>query len=122
MRGVGVTVLLASFISGMAGNVTAFNPVWTCDRMNFRFGIASISRLGVVGVAVVAMCLSALAQDSVSITEFMASNLTGLRDEDGDTSDWIELQNTGTNTVNLANWTLTDSPFNLQLWAFPATT
>jgi len=89
--------------------------------MDFRFGIGSMSGLGAVGVAVAAMCLSAPAQDAVSITEFMASNLTGLRDEDGDTSDWIELQNTGTNTVNLANWTLTDSPFNLQLWAFPAT-
>jgi SSS family solute:Na+ symporter len=29
--GLGVTALLASFMSGMAGNVTAFNTVWTYD-------------------------------------------------------------------------------------------
>jgi solute:Na+ symporter, SSS family len=29
--GVGLTALLASFMSGMAGNVTAFNTVWTYD-------------------------------------------------------------------------------------------
>ena len=29
--GVGVTALIASFMSGMAGNVTAFNTVWTFD-------------------------------------------------------------------------------------------
>ena len=31
MLGLGVTALLASFMSGMAGNVTAFNTVWTYD-------------------------------------------------------------------------------------------
>ena len=31
LLGLGLTALLASFMSGMAGNVTAFNTVWTCD-------------------------------------------------------------------------------------------
>jgi SSS family solute:Na+ symporter len=31
MLGIGLTALLASFMSGMAGNVTAFNTVWTFD-------------------------------------------------------------------------------------------
>ncbi|HEX8332862.1 MAG TPA: sodium:solute symporter family protein [Segetibacter sp.] len=31
LLGVGVTALIASFMSGMAGNVTAFNTVWTFD-------------------------------------------------------------------------------------------
>ncbi len=31
LLGVGVTALMASFMSGMAGNVTAFNTVWTYD-------------------------------------------------------------------------------------------
>jgi SSS family solute:Na+ symporter len=34
--GLGLTALLASFMSGMAGNVTAFNTVWTYDLI---FGI-----------------------------------------------------------------------------------
>jgi len=39
---------------------------------------------------------SATAQ--VRITEFMASNTHTLLDEDGDSSDWIEIQNTSTTT------------------------
>lgn len=31
MRGIGLTALMASFMSGRAGNVTAFNTVWTYD-------------------------------------------------------------------------------------------
>src|SRR5215467_10432472 len=31
LLGVGLTALLASFMSGIAGNVTAFNTVWTWD-------------------------------------------------------------------------------------------
>ncbi len=31
LLGIGLTALLASFMSGMAGNVTAFNTVWTYD-------------------------------------------------------------------------------------------
>jgi SSS family solute:Na+ symporter len=31
LLGIGITALMASFMSGMAGNVTAFNTVWTYD-------------------------------------------------------------------------------------------
>jgi len=31
LLGLGVTAMLASFMSGMAGNITAFNTVWTYD-------------------------------------------------------------------------------------------
>ena len=31
MLGIGITALIASFMSGMAGNVTAFNTIWTFD-------------------------------------------------------------------------------------------
>lgn len=31
MLGIGLTAMMASFMSGMAGNVTAFNTVWTYD-------------------------------------------------------------------------------------------
>ena len=53
------------------------------------------------------------------ITEFMASNDDGLRDEDGDSSDWIELHNGGLEAVNLDGWQLTDSAANLRRWRFP---
>ena len=54
---------------------------------------------------------------SVVISEFLASNNGGLRDGDGDSSDWIELFNTSNATVNLGAYTLRDSG---NQWAFPA--
>ena len=37
MLGLALTALLASFMSGMAGNVTAFNTVWTYDLYQAYF-------------------------------------------------------------------------------------
>ena len=37
--------------------------------------------------------LVARAQDTAIISEFMASNLEALEDDDGDSSDWIEFYN-----------------------------
>src|SRR5262245_9891905 len=62
--------------------------------------------------------LSVSAQ-SVMITEFLASNGGGLRDENRDTSDWIELFNAGAYPVNMAGWSLTDDPARLTKWTFP---
>ncbi len=65
--------------------------------------------------------LSLPATAQIRITEFMASNTQTLLDEDGDSSDWIEIQNTSSNSVNLLNWALTDSAGNPGKWRFPAT-
>jgi hypothetical protein len=62
----------------------------------------------------------ARALDDLVITEFMAENDNTLDDEDGDSSDWIEIFNAGTNTVNLSGWSLTDSQSSPG-WRFPAT-
>lgn len=56
----------------------------------------------------------------VIINEFVAANVSGLRDEDGEPQDWIELYNRGTNTVNLLGWSLTDDPDDPAKWIFPA--
>src|ERR1051325_9373295 len=58
---------------------------------------------------------------TVRITEFLTENDGGIRDSDGDTPDWIELQNGTAAPVNLAGWRLTDNPTNLTKWTFPAT-
>ncbi|MEM7531759.1 MAG: lamin tail domain-containing protein [Chloroflexota bacterium] len=58
----------------------------------------------------------------VIITEFMASNNDALFDEDGDSSDWIELHNTTTSGLNLEGWFLTDDAANLTKWQFPSVT
>ena len=53
------------------------------------------------------------------ITEFLAKNQAGLTDEDGSTSDWIEIHNPGTAPLDLSGYHLTDSKSNLTRWAFP---
>jgi hypothetical protein len=60
-----------------------------------------------------------LGQEGVRISEFMAVNDTGLDDEDRDESDWIEIHNTGADTINLNGWYLTDDINNLAKWTFP---
>jgi SSS family solute:Na+ symporter len=55
MLGVGITALMASFMSGMAGNVTAFNTVWTYDiyEAHLRKGASDLHYLRVGRVATV---------------------------------------------------------------------
>jgi len=40
-------------------------------------------------------------QDRLQITEFLAANTRVLADEDGETSDWVEIHNPGPVAVNL---------------------
>ena len=54
------------------------------------------------------------------ISEFLASNGDGLRDGDGDRSDWIEIRNDSGSHGDLGGWFLTDDPENLTKWTFPA--
>jgi hypothetical protein len=58
----------------------------------------------------------------VIINEFLASNVStnGLRDEDGELQDWIELYNRGASVVNLNGWSLTDDPTQPDMWLLPA--
>jgi SSS family solute:Na+ symporter len=64
MLGLGLTALLASFMSGMAGNVTAFNTVWTYDiyQSHIRRGASDAHYLWMGRVAtVVGIALSVAA-------------------------------------------------------------
>jgi len=58
----------------------------------------------------------------VIISEFLAVNTSGLADENGDDSDWIELSNISGAAVDLAGWHLTDNALTLDKWAFPSVT
>jgi len=62
-----------------------------------------------------------VALDDVVLNEFAAANLTGLRDEDGEAQDWMEIYNRGSTAVNLLGWSLTDDPKAPGKWTFPAT-
>jgi len=54
------------------------------------------------------------------ITEFVASNNSGLSDEDGAFSDWIEIHNPSATALNLDGWYLTDRINNRTMWRVPA--
>ncbi|MBT3595422.1 MAG: hypothetical protein HN505_05570, partial [Verrucomicrobia bacterium] len=49
----------------------------------------------------------------------MASNQSGMIDEDGDRSDWVEIYNTGTEPASLNGWYLSDDASDLTKWRFP---
>ena len=70
-----------------------------------------VMRLFSVFAALQLLVWSAAGQ--ITITEFLASNSTGIRDEDNSFSDWIELHNAATTNVNIGGWYLTDSASNL---------
>lgn len=72
-----------------------------------------------VFIAVLVLTVIEKADAEVRINEFVASNDTGLVDEDGDHSDWIELHNTG-GTVDLGGWYLTDSENEPTQWLLPS--
>ena len=59
---------------------------------------------------------------SLVISELMAANSQTLADEDGDSSDWLEIHNPTSAPVDLDGWYLTDDDNNLTQWQFPDVT
>lgn len=59
---------------------------------------------------------------AIRINEFLSSNVdeNGLKDEDGELQDWIELHNAGATAANLDGWVLTDDRDDPERWVFPA--
>ena len=88
--------------------------------MDIRGYTRSLSVIVLVGVYFFIGSHGAEAQ--VVISEFLASNDSSIEDEDGSSSDWIELFNTNTLPVDIAGWHLTDSSTNLTAWTFPSPT
>ncbi|HWB06918.1 MAG TPA: lamin tail domain-containing protein [Verrucomicrobiales bacterium] len=56
----------------------------------------------------------------VTITEVLTDNTSGLKDEDGEYQDWIELFNATGQAVNLNGWKLTDDSTVPDKWLLPA--
>ncbi len=73
---------------------------------------------------VAALCLAFLrpVDAGLLITEFMAKNQSTFVDEDGNSSDWIELYNDGSAGVDLDDYHLTDDPLSPLKWALPSRT
>ena len=63
--------------------------------------------------------VSVVVGETLTISEFLAVNSSGRPDEDGDTSDWIEVHNTTGSTINTDGWYLTDDANLLTKWRMP---
>jgi hypothetical protein len=55
----------------------------------------------------------------IFINEFMSSNGSSIKDEDGNNEDWIELFNASESSVNLEGFYISDRQNNPKKWAFP---
>lgn len=75
----------------------------------------------VVILSLIRLVFLTAAADPV-ITEFSASNQSGLQDEDGDRPDWVEIHNPDATTAVLTNWYLTDNAGSKTKWRFPVAT
>ena len=73
----------------------------------------------VIGAGQAYSTATSTAPGDLVISEFLAANATGLTDEDGDLSDWIEIYNRSNQAVNLSGWSLTDDPTQPEKWTFP---
>ena len=66
--------------------------------------------------------VNADATADIVISEFLANNEHGIRDDFGIRSDWIELLNRGSDAASLDGWFLTDDPKEPAKWRLPAVT
>lgn len=80
--------------------------------------ISSSHTLAAITAALLAVVPSSLAVPYIS--EFVASNQTGLTDEDGSLPDWIEIANPDGTAADLSGWSLTDDLLTPAKWVFPA--
>src|SRR6185295_165545 len=78
MLGIGLTAMLASFMSGMAGNITAFNTVWTYDIYKNYFApdksdehYLLIGRLATGGGILLGIAAAYVAMKADTIMDFM---------------------------------------------------
>jgi hypothetical protein len=62
-----------------------------------------------------------LAADPI-ISEYLSVNSTGITDQYGETSDWIEIYNRGDQEADLEGWYLTNNANDLKQWELPAET
>ena len=77
-------------------------------------------------IGVTALCAALLAaafphegRAAIQINEFVADNGSGLKTQAGAVSDWLELYNDATNSVDLGGWYLTDKASSPTKWRIP---
>ncbi len=66
-------------------------------------------------------CLLTQAQEGLVISEFLAMNAETIRDDFGESSDYVEIYNGTLSSINLGGYYLTDSLDRKTQWQFPST-
>jgi hypothetical protein len=109
-------LLLISCVLGVAEPPVVLDELGSLDQVRETFSLDALLP-GAVEVSIGRRDLGE--GESVVINEFVAKNGSGLWDEDGDLSDWIELHNRGDEAMSLEGWTLTDDEDDPDKWVFP---
>lgn len=60
-----------------------------------------------------------ITESPIQVTELMAKNMSYAPDENGEFVDWVEIYNSGSYSVSLSGYSLTDNEANLRKWTFP---
>src|SRR6185295_18885361 len=87
-----------------AANVQPLRQNWRMQMMPCQNRIALFLAVLSLGMGFAGPVAAADSSGSVEISEFLADNQHGLKDEDGERSGWIEIYNWGTSTLHLAGW------------------
>src|SRR6188768_5055 len=66
------------------------------------------------------ICSSQIAKSDIVINEYSCGNLSQVMDDYGDYGDWIELYNTGGNSVDISGYHLSDNPSDPTLYQIPS--
>ncbi|MDF1697855.1 MAG: CotH kinase family protein [Saprospiraceae bacterium] len=82
----------------------------------------NISRSILLYISVLCLHTSIGTTQSIVINEFMSDNESVISDEDGDFTDWLELYNPSSQTINLLGYHITDDKDDLKKWTFPSIT
>ncbi len=98
-------------ITGPTGSVTVSPNVTTTYTLTASNGAGQVILPVTIGVDE--------AELPPFISEFLASNVGGIKDQNGNRSDWIEFANPNAFALNLKDYYLTDNAANLVKWKFP---
>ncbi|MCW1925049.1 CotH kinase family protein [Luteolibacter arcticus] len=123
---------LSGFAGTTGGTTTSSGSAPVANAAAYGLSLAAGSTVDIVtmpasangNVAVIAsIAETTVAAETTTtpvIREFCAANDGALDDEDGDSSDWIEIYNGTGATVDLAGWGLTDKSGQPKQWTFPS--
>ncbi len=94
------------------------SPCASCLRWTLRRAIA----LSTLRFLALTLFIGPLQSQEFQLTEFVAANNSGEKDEDGEYQDWLEVYNPAPAPASLDGWFLSDDARNLALWRFPGVT